>query len=128
VRSKIQAPPVTWSEKERPQDVHVISVNRRVSVEPDDDNYRRPPPDFKIPKKPTNNRRRHFQVTRDHSPSNDLRHGRFGGFSHGFCPDGCRGRGNPRTLPFSHPERIPGLSPDEQECIDRMRRSRGPSF
>ena len=122
VKSKVQQPPISWNERGRP-DVHIVGVNQQVHVEQDPDDFRWPVPGFKIPHKPKDNRRRHFQVTKDRSPSTDFRHGRFGSFGRGYVPNRGRGHGKPRSLPFSRPERIPGLTPEEKECINRMRRS-----
>ena len=130
MKSKVQAPPISWSEKDHPKEAHTVGISRRMYVEHDVEDCKLPVPNFKMPLKPRDDRRRHFQVTRDRSPSNDYRHGLYGGFGRGYHPDGVRGRGrgNPRALPFSRPRRIPGLSVEEQECIDRMRRSRDARF
>ena len=111
--NKPRLKPISWRERKSCSRPRSFVAGRKEDIVVKDKDYRRPPPDFKIPLKRRQNNPGRYQNRRAHSPHRDEQFGRYGGFGRGYRPFGGAGRGRPRALPFTRRERMPGFTPEQ---------------
>jgi len=125
--NKDRPTPITWKEKGQSSKLKSTVSVCRPDVEPDDDDYRRPMQDYKIPFKQRNDSRDPYPEERIH-PLYREEEFRRRGFGRGFLQMRGVGRGRSRCHSFSRPPGVPSFTVEQEKWLDKLNPHGVPKF